>query len=105
LACLVERIEPHEALHVERHSRPRRQLPRVIDLRKKLELVEIAIHIVEAGDAVACEVPEAALEHFAVMPALTGSWSGIGFAARRQAKPLAPAAIGQIEHRAEGAAF
>ena len=68
-----------------RHSNP----PSRLDLRQQLQLVEIAIHVVEGGDAVAGAPLQAALDDGEIMRVFLRRGLGIRLAAGRQSQPLA----------------
>src|SRR6188472_2994828 len=73
----------------------------VLDLRQQLKLVEVAIHIVDRGYAVARAPVEPALHGGAVGILFLHRRSRIRLATGRETKPGAILA-GQLQHRIEG---
>ena len=97
---LLERIERHEILVVERYLRPAKQPALGFDLRQQFELMQVAVHVLDRGDAVPGAPFEPALHDGAVMRLLLRRRPGIGFAAGRESQPGA-ALAGKLEQRSE----
>ncbi len=60
--------------HTERHAPADRQLTGLLDLTQQFELVEIAVHIVEAGDAERGAIGQSLPYQLAVDRALRARW-------------------------------
>ena len=80
-----------------------RELARLVDLLQQIEGVEVAIHVVQRGEAVGGTVLEPALEDRPVARALRGGRRRIGLARLGVAKGVAPGGPGVGENVAEGA--
>ena len=97
---LAEFGQRHAGQHAERHAAAHAKPLGLVDLLQQLQLVKIAVHVVEAGDAERCAIGEAAPHDVLVDFALRGGRRCLRLVAH-EAEHLAPAGRREAGDRRE----
>ena len=83
---------------MERNDHPARQVSiLLLDRRQQFQLVEIAVHVLDGGDAVPGAIVEATPHHGDILRPFRFIWIGIRLAAGRQTEPVAVEPAGGLQ--------